>query len=127
MPEHVVNSLSNALNERGTALKDAKIMIVGVAYKRNVEDTRESPALAIIKLLLAKFARVSYFDPDVPRLRSRHLDKEMRSVCLTTDQIASSDAIVIVTDHSGIDYALIVEAAKLVIDTKRDCFISQTE
>ena len=118
MPLHVVERLTDALNVRGKALRDATILLVGVAYKRDVEDTRESPALTIIRLLEAKFARVSYHDPYVPRLRSRYLQRDFMSVQLDQKTIRDSDAVVIVTDHSSVDYACIVEHADLVIDTR---------
>jgi UDP-N-acetyl-D-glucosamine dehydrogenase len=118
MPEYVTTRLADGLNLRGKALKDAQILLIGVAYKRNVDDVRESPALAIIQVLEAKLARVSYHDPHVPVLRSRHLDRERRSVPLTAETVSSADAVLIVTDHSKIDYKLIVENADLVIDTR---------
>ena len=118
MPLHVVERLTDALNVRGKALRDATILLVGVAYKRDVEDTRESPALTIIRLLKAKFARVSYHDLYVPRLRSRYLQRDFVSVQLDQKTIRDSDAVVIVTDHSSVDYACIVEHADLVIDTR---------
>jgi UDP-N-acetyl-D-glucosamine dehydrogenase len=118
MPLHVIDRLTDALNERGKALRDARILLIGVAYKRDVEDTRESPALAIIKLLEAKFACVNYYDPHVPRLRSRHLQREFLSVELDQNTITNADAVVIVTDHSAVDYEWVVEHAELVIDTR---------
>ncbi len=118
MPEHVVNQLAEGLNRQGKALKDAEILLLGVAYKRNVEDTREAPALAIIRMLKQRLARVSYHDPYVPRLRSRHLDEELSSIDLTAESAAGVDAVVIVTDHEKIDYELVVRNAKLVVDTR---------
>jgi UDP-N-acetyl-D-glucosamine dehydrogenase len=118
MPLHVIDRLTDALNVRGKALRDARILLVGVAYKRDVEDTRESPALTIIKLLEAKLACVNYYDPHVPRLRSRHLQREFLSVELDQNTITNTDAVVIVTDHSSVDYEWIVEHAELVIDTR---------
>lgn len=118
MPLHVVDRLSDALNVQGKTLRDARILLLGVAYKRDVEDTRESPALTIIKLLEAKLACVSYYDPHVPRLRSRHLQREFVSVELDENTITNADAVVIVTDHSAVDYDWIIEHAALVIDTR---------
>lgn len=118
MPDYVVERLSDALNLQGKALKDAEILLIGVAYKRNVADTRESPALAIIAALEGKLARVSYHDPFVKVLRSRHLSHEMRSVDLTPETLKHSDAVVVVTDHGEVDYTSIVRTAKLVIDTR---------
>jgi UDP-N-acetyl-D-glucosamine dehydrogenase len=118
MPDYVVSRLADGLNLRGKALKDAQILLLGVAYKRNVDDVRESPALAIIQLLERKLAQVNYHDPHVPVLRSRHLDRERRSVPLSAETISSADAVVIVTDHSSIDYELVLEHADLLIDTR---------
>ncbi|MGB9589729.1 MAG: UDP binding domain-containing protein, partial [Candidatus Hydrothermia bacterium] len=97
-------------------LKGSKILVVGVAYKPDIGDTRESPALDVIKLLMEKGADVSYYDPFVPDLREEGMD--MISVELTPEAISSTDAIVITTDHAGTDWGLILENAKLVIDTR---------
>ena len=93
-------------------------MILGVAYKRDVEDIRESPAFSIIRLLEQKLAIVRYHDPHVPLLRSRHLEREMRSVELTRDAVDSADAVIIVTDHSDVDYGFVLRHAQLVVDTR---------
>lgn len=118
MPAHVVERLGDALNLQGKALNGAEILLTGVAYKRDVDDVRESPALAIIRLLEAKHACVRYHDPHVPLLRSHHLDREMRGVELTPEVVRSADAVVIVTDHKNVDYPLILDNAKLVVDTR---------
>jgi len=118
MPRYVVERLSDGLNLNGKPLKHSEILLLGVAYKRDIEDTRESPALTIIRLLEARLARVSYHDPHVPVLRSRHLDREMSSVELTPETVASSDAVVIVTDHRNVDYPMLLKHAKLVVDTR---------
>jgi len=118
MPNHVVERLADGLNLQGKALRDSEILILGVAYKRDISDVRESPALKIIELLRSKLARVSYHDPHVPKLISRHLTGEMRSTPLTPETVASSDAVVIVTDHKAIDYGAVVRDAKLVVDTR---------
>lgn len=118
MPGYVIERLTDGLNLQGKALKDAQILLLGVAYKRDVDDVRESPALAIITLLEAKLARVEYHDPYVPRLRSRHLSREMTSVGLSPQTVASADAVVVVTDHSNIDYEMVVSNAKLLVDTR---------
>jgi UDP-N-acetyl-D-glucosamine dehydrogenase len=118
MPQHVVRRTAEALNISGVPLRDAEILIVGVAYKRDVDDVRESPALTIIKSFERQLSRVVYHDPYVPVLRSRHLDREMRSVPLTAERIASASAVVIVTNHSTVDYKLILDHAKLTIDTR---------
>ena len=118
MPSHVVEHVAQALNHRGRALNGAEILILGVAYKRDVEDFRESPALSIIRLLEQKLAKVRYHDPHVPALRSRYLAREMRSVALSRDTVDGADAVIIVTDHSNVDYSFVIRHAQLVIDTR---------
>jgi len=118
MPEHVVNRLTYGLNLMGKALNGARILLIGAAYKRDVEDVRESPAIRIIQLLQERLANVSYCDPHVPRLKTRHLERTLSAQPLTPEVIESSDAVVIVTDHSAVDYELILRHAKLVVDTR---------
>ena len=119
MPGFVVEKLTDALNQRKRSVNGARVLIVGVAYKRDLDDTRESPALKIIDLLLRKGAEVAYHDPYVPALkRSRHYDFNLRSVALSEAGLRRYDAVVIVTDHSAVDYRQIVEASSLVIDTR---------
>jgi len=118
MPAHVVERLVEGLNLIGRPLKDSRILLIGVAYKRDVDDVRESPALAIIRLLDSRLASVSYHDPHVPRLRSRHLAREMASVALTPEAVSGADAVVIVTDHSDVDYELLLRKANLLVDTR---------
>jgi UDP-N-acetyl-D-glucosamine dehydrogenase len=118
MPSYVVSRTIDALNERGKTLNGAEILLVGVAYKRNVDDVRESPALAIVKLLEDRRARVQYHDPCVPLLRSRHLNAEMRSIPLSPEILRAADAVIIVTDHQDVDYRAILAQARLIIDTR---------
>jgi UDP-N-acetyl-D-glucosamine dehydrogenase len=119
MPGFVVEKLADAFNQRHRSVNGARVLIVGVAYKRDLDDTRESPALKIIDLLVKKGAEVAYHDPYVPALkRSRHYDFNLRSVHLDAAELRRHDAVVIVTDHSAVDYRLIVEASALVIDTR---------
>ncbi len=118
MPHHVVDRLTEGLNLMGRALNGARILLIGAAYKRNVEDVRESPAIRIIQLLQERLAQVSYYDPYVPRLETRHLAQALISTRLSPETIASSDAVVIVTDHGNIDYKMILEHARLVVDTR---------
>lgn len=119
MPTYVLGRLTDALNTRGTALKGAKILVLGAAYKRDTDDPRESPALEILDLLIAKGARVEYSDPHLPVLPSgRRHNLGLRSVSLDATTIAHYDALVLVTDHSDFDYAAIFAHAKLVIDTR---------
>ncbi len=119
MPEWVVEKVSSALNERGKSLKGSRILILGVAYKRNVDDVRESPSLEIIELLKAKGAEVLYHDPHVPRLhKMRHHDLNLASVELDEKVLSRCDAVVIVTDHETVDYPLVFSRASLLIDTR---------
>ena len=107
-------------NEHGKAIKDASILLMGIAYKRDVSDVRESPALDVMMLLMKKGARVSYHDPLVP-----HLDAERWTGGLQMDSVTHSDAnvaaaacVVVLTDHSGIDYESLAATARLVVDTR---------
>ena len=119
MPEHVVVALSDALNHRHQCLQNARILVLGVAYKKDVDDLRESPSLRIMKLLRAQGAEVEYNDPYFPRLpRTRHYDFGLASVELTAENLSRFDAALIATDHSSYDYASIVENSKLVVDTR---------
>jgi UDP-N-acetyl-D-glucosamine dehydrogenase len=116
MPMFWVRKLAEALNGQGKAVRGATVLVLGVAYKRDIEDIRESPALDIIRLLEGQGARVSYFDPHVPRFRED--GREFRSVKLTPEVVASADCVMIVTDHSSIDYRMIKQQARLVVDTR---------
>jgi UDP-N-acetyl-D-glucosamine dehydrogenase len=119
MPDHVVTFLNDALNKRKRCLQDARILILGIAYKKDIDDLRESPSLRIIELLQDKGAQVDYHDPYFPRLhRMRKYDFGMAAVEPTAEALASYDAVVIVTDHSSYDYAAIVRHARLVVDTR---------
>ena len=116
MPLFWVRKLSEALNSQGKAVQGASVLVLGVAYKRDIEDIRESPALDIIRLLEGQGARVSYFDPHVPRFRED--GREFRSVELTPELVAGVDCVMIVTDHTSVDYRMIKRNAKLVVDTR---------
>ncbi len=116
MPNYVIERTARALNKFGKALKGSKILVVGVAYKKDVTDTRESPAFEIINLLKESQALVSYYDPFVPEF---YLDgKTLRSVKFTALAFKDKDCVVIVTDHSTIDYQFIVNNSKLILDTR---------
>jgi UDP-N-acetyl-D-glucosamine dehydrogenase len=115
MPEHVVELIGDALNGARKSVNGSKLLILGVAYKRNVDDVRESPALDIIRLLRAKGARVAYSDPFVPRV---DIGKGETLASVKPDRIGGYDAVVIVTDHATFDYKAIVKQAKLVVDTR---------
>jgi len=121
MPEYVVERLSIALNERGIPVKGSHVLVLGLAYKPDVDDPRESPAFEIIDLLLARGAEVSYHDPHIPtapRMRSWPDLPPMASVELTASGLQAIDAALIVTDHHAVDYELILEHAPLVVDTR---------
>ncbi len=119
MPLWVVNKIAEALNERALPLKGAKIMVLGVAYKKNVDDMRESPSVEVMELLARRGAIVSYSDPHVPvfpRLRRSHF--ELKSVELTPQSLAEPDAVVLLTDHASFDHELIAAHARLLVDTR---------
>jgi len=119
MPYYVVQRTSDALNDRGVPLRNARILILGLAYKKDVDDIRESASLKLIELFLARGAKVDYNDPHVPETRkTRRYDFRMSSVPLTEDNLASYDCVVISTNHSAYDYAFIVGHSRLVIDTR---------
>jgi UDP-N-acetyl-D-glucosamine dehydrogenase len=119
MPAWVVERLTGALNERGKALRDAKVLVVGVAYKPNVSDIRESPAAEIIEKLQDRHAQVTYHDPHIPTFPSmRKYRIALESVPLEPRRLAEQDCVLIVTDHANIDWASIAEHAKLVVDTR---------
>ncbi len=117
MPYFVLEQIAGGLNERGKSLKGSKVLVLGLAYKRDVDDLRESPSLTIIELLRAKGAQVAYNDPYFPSVgRGRHYDLNMTSTPLC--DLGQFDALVIVTDHSSYDYRAIVKEAQLVVDTR---------
>jgi UDP-N-acetyl-D-glucosamine dehydrogenase len=116
MPEFWVRKLSEALNGQGKAVRGAAILVLGVAYKRDIDDIRESPAMDIIRLLKGQGARVNYSDPHVPCFRED--GQEFRSVQLTPEIVAAADCVMIVTDHTSVDYRMIKRTAKLVVDTR---------
>ena len=116
MPGHVVERISSALNERGKSIKGSKILILGVTYKRDVDDIRESPAIEIMEMLMDKGARLSYNDPHVPKLTVG--SSTFHSIALTNRALSQTDCVAIITDHGSYDYEQIAEKAKLVIDTR---------
>jgi UDP-N-acetyl-D-glucosamine dehydrogenase len=120
MPHYVVDRLADALNERGKPVKGSSVAILGMAYKKDVDDSRESPGLEILELLLKKGARASYNDPHVARLPKsrRYSHLEFASQALTPEYLRGQDAVLIVTDHSAYDWNMVVENAPLVIDTR---------
>jgi UDP-N-acetyl-D-glucosamine dehydrogenase len=117
MPYYVVDETAAALNERRKPLKGSRVLVLGMAYKRDIDDLRESPSLTIIELLQRRGALVDYNDPFFPTVgRGRHYDLHMRSTPL--EKIAEYDCVLIVTDHSSYDYAAIVRDGQLVVDTR---------
>jgi UDP-N-acetyl-D-glucosamine dehydrogenase len=119
MPHYVVMRTMEALNDHSRSLKGAKVLVLGLAYKRDVDDVRESPAFEVIELLQHKGADVTYHDPYVPRTHTmRRYDLEMVSVPLTPETLKAADAVLIVTDHTAVDYALVVAHAPLIVDTR---------
>jgi len=120
MPHYVVERIGSTLNDRSKAIRGAKILILGVAYKKDVDDVRESPALEIMEILQNQGAILSYSDPYIPRLhKMRHYDFSlMSSVSLTEEALKNQDVAVITTDHTNFDYQWIVDHAPLVVDTR---------
>lgn len=119
MPVYVVSKLQEALKTHKKSLNNSKILILGIAYKKDIDDPRESPAFKIVEILLGKGAKVMYNDPYIPHLpKMRHYGFNIPSVKLTKTILHRVDAVIIVTDHSNYDYKFIVDNAKLVIDTR---------
>lgn len=119
MPKWVVGKVADALNERAKSIKGSKILVLGIAYKKNVDDMRESPSVELMEILRDKGADVAYSDPHVPvfpKMRSHKFD--LSSVTLTPEAIASYDVILLATSHNAFDYALIQQHAKLIVDTR---------
>jgi UDP-N-acetyl-D-glucosamine dehydrogenase len=117
MPYFVIEQVASALNQHSKSIKGSKVLVLGLAYKRDIDDLRESPSLTIIELLRAKGAAVSYNDPYFPKVgQGRHYALNMTNTPL--ENLARFDAVVIVTDHSSYDYPAIVAQAQLVIDTR---------
>jgi UDP-N-acetyl-D-glucosamine dehydrogenase len=123
MPEHVVQLVADGLNDERKAMKGSNVLLLGVAYKKDIDDVRESPALSIIDRLRAKGANVRYHDPFVAALRfdDAHTDasgEPLNSVALTNEELQSADCVIIVTDHSDIDYKHICSLVPLIVDTR---------
>jgi len=117
MPYFVLERIADGLNDQSKSIKGSKILVLGLAYKRDIDDLRESPSLTIIELLREKGAKVSYNDPYFPKVgRGRHYDLNMTNTPL--ENLGQYDAVVIVTDHSAYDYPSIVAQSQLVVDTR---------
>jgi UDP-N-acetyl-D-glucosamine dehydrogenase len=118
MPYHVLESVGRALNQHKKALNGSKVLVLGIAYKKDIDDLRESPSLTIIELLQKEGAEVSYNDPYFPEVgRGRKYDLQMK--CAPLDNLGQYDCVLIVTDHSDYDYERIVRDSKLVVDTRK--------
>jgi len=120
MPYHVVDAIAEALNQQKKSLNGSKLLVLGVAYKKDVDDLRESPTLKIMEILQKRGATFDYNDPYFPKLhKMRHYDySHMKSVPLSPATLRTYDAVIIATDHSSYDYAQIVDSSKLVVDTR---------
>jgi UDP-N-acetyl-D-glucosamine dehydrogenase len=120
MPEYVVSKVTSALNDQKKAMNGSRVLVLGVAYKRDIDDIRESPALDVMKLLYEKGAEVEYSDPYVPYVIADawHGPRALQSVTLDRDAVKRFDCVVITTDHSGFDYAMLLEHCRSVVDTR---------
>jgi len=120
MPHYVVDRLADALNDRGRPIRGSRVLVLGMAYKRDVDDPRESPGFELLELLAKKGGIVSYNDPHIPALPTmrRYPDLRMESLPLTPESLRAQDCVLIATDHSAYDWPWIVEHAPLVVDTR---------
>ncbi len=121
MHEYVLGRLQQGLNERGKPVKGSRVLVLGLAYKKDIDDCRESPAFELISLLLQQEAVVAYHDPYIPRAPSQRSWRgrpALESVPLTAETLEASDAVLLVTDHSAVDYELVLRHAPLVVDTR---------
>ena len=116
MPRFVVQKTQDALNDQGKAVKGSRILVLGAAYKPDIDDLRESPSLDVMGLLIAKGAQVSYHDPFIPSIQHDALN--LKSVTDLDTAIREADCVVIITDHKAYDYAALVKNARLVMDTR---------
>jgi len=119
MPHWVIGKLADALNDRSRSIKGSRVLVLGIAYKKDVEDMRESPSVELMEILRAKGAVVAYSDPHVPvfpAMREHHFD--LASEALTAESIASYDVLLLATAHSAFDYTLIARHAALIVDTR---------
>jgi UDP-N-acetyl-D-glucosamine dehydrogenase len=119
MPHWVVTKVMDALNNHGKALKDSKILVLGIAYKKNVDDSRESPAIELMQLLFKKGAIISYSDPFIPNFpKKRNYSFNLKSVEISPEILPSFDCVLLATDHDAYDYEMIQQHSKLVVDTR---------
>ena len=118
MPRYVVNRMLEAMNDRGKTLKGSKVLVLGAAYKPDIDDVRESPALDVIALLKRKGAIVEYHDPYIPHIHHEYEGWKMDSIADVMSAVADADAVIIVTNHKAYDYPAIIQAAKFVFDSR---------
>jgi UDP-N-acetyl-D-glucosamine dehydrogenase len=120
MPHYVADKVGAALNTRKKAVNGSSVLVLGIAYKKDIDDIRESPALDVMHVLLERGARLSYADPHAPSLRARDWPGrvDMTSVDLTPRELERHDIVVILTDHRTFDYRMVVESSALVLDTR---------
>jgi UDP-N-acetyl-D-glucosamine dehydrogenase len=119
MPRYVVQRVGEALNTQGKPFRGSRVLVLGLAYKKDIDDTRESPSFEIMEQLVHVGAQVSFHDPFFKTLpHKRDYQLKLRRAEWSAEEVASHDCVVIVTDHSSYDYAWIVEHAKLVVDTR---------
>lgn len=119
MPDWVVGKLADGLSARGSKLEGSRILVLGIAYKKNIDDVRESPAVKLMELLRARGARVAYSDPHVPvfpKMREHRFD--LKSEPLTPQSVAAYDAVLVATNHDAFDYAMLARSARLIVDTR---------
>jgi UDP-N-acetyl-D-glucosamine dehydrogenase len=125
MPGYVVDKLARALDRQaGRGLRDAKVLIIGIAYKKNIDDIRESPAFKLIELLETRGAKVDFYDPHVPAIPKTREHGRLAgrsSIAWIPDQLPGYDAVLVVTDHDAVDYRELCRLASLVIDTRNAC------
>jgi UDP-N-acetyl-D-glucosamine dehydrogenase len=119
MPYFVIHRTMEALNEHGKSLKNAKILLLGIAYKKDIDDDRESPSYKLMELLYDKGAEVAYNDPHIPKLRPvRNYSYDLKSTAITKENLAAADCVLVATDHSAYDYDFILKHSQLIVDTR---------
>lgn len=123
MPEYVISKTISALNDHKKSLRGSNILVIGIAYKKDIDDARESPGIRILELLMERGANISYHDPYIPEIKGlRQTDLAMESVVLTDELLSKQDAVIISTAHSNIDYEKIYKHSLLIIDTRNAFF-----
>jgi UDP-N-acetyl-D-glucosamine dehydrogenase len=121
MPRYVIDKLQEGLNAQGKPLKGARVLVLGLAYKKDIDDPRESPSFELIELLRQRGAEVSYHDPHIPvapPMRSWPDLPRLESQPLTPERLAAVDAVLVATDHTAVDYAMVADSTRLIVDTR---------